>query len=398
MTTKEDAFMLSSIQYALEHAEEIRAFAADLHAHPELSGEELRTSEKLRSALAALGFEPVQLHTATGAAALLRGGRPGPLIALRADIDAIRQTEAYDRPDKSLTPGVMHGCGHDVHTAGLWGCACILSAQRDTLCGDVLFIFQPAEETLSGAAQIRKSGLFRQFPPAAIFGLHNLPELPVGTVGVKSGPLMSFKDGFRIRFLGRSGHTSTPQKNIDPTVAIASLVLSLQTVVSRNVGPLENAVVTVCSIESGRPFTTTVDDAEITGNVRTLVPQVRERVLERIRTLARCTAEAYGCRAEIRIDEITPGVINSEQLLPAAARAAEATVGKEHVVVPSVNLASEDFAILSRDIPSFFFFLGSGTPGEEPILWHNPNFHAALDTPVYGAALLAQATLEAQRY
>jgi amidohydrolase len=388
--------MISALDSALRRSEEIRALASDLHAHPELGMHETRTTEKLRLALSKAGAEIVGLGCETGVAALIRGGS-GKRIALRADIDAIRQTEEVERPDASTVPGVMHGCGHDAHTAGLYGAALILLENREALRGDVLLVFQPAEETLKGAEYMLSHGVLRHFQPDAIFGLHNLPELPVGTVGVKSGPLMSFKDGFSIRYDGRSGHTSTPQKNVDPTVAIASLVMSLQTVVSRNVGPLESAVLTVCSISAGAPFTTTIDSAAITGNIRTLDPEVRSRVLDRVRAIAAATAEAFGCRADIDIGQITPGVINSEELLPTAKKAAAEVVGSDHVVIPSVNLASEDFAILSRGIPSFFYFLGSGTPGTEPVSWHNPRFRAAPDTPVYGAALLAQSVFEAQR-
>lgn len=386
---------LSMLECARSHTDEIRAFASDLHAHPELSMRETRTTARILERLRALGAEIVDLGAETGAAAVLRGG-DGPLIALRADIDAIPQTEETDRPDRSQTPGVMHGCGHDVHAAGLMGCAMILAENRALLHGDVLLIFQPGEEALHGAEYLLDRGLFRRFSPAAIFGLHNLPELPVGTVGVKSGPLMSFKDGFEIRYVGRSGHTSTPQKNVDPTVAVAALILGLQTIVSRNVGPLESAVLSVCSIAAGAPFSPIVEDAAITGNIRTLDPEVRERILGRVRALALSTAAAYGCTPEVTFSVLTPGVVNSEALLPVARGAAAAVAGAGNVVVPSVNLASEDFAVLSAGIPSFFYFLGSGTPGETPYLWHSARFHAAPDTPVYGAALLAQSALDAQ--
>lgn len=207
---------------------------------------------------------------------------------------------------------------------------------------------------------------------------------------------MSFKDGFRIKFIGKSGHTSTPQKNVDPTVAIASLVMSLETIISRNVGPLESAVLTVCSIQSGTPFTTTIDDAEITGNIRSLEEDVRERILKRVELMAHGTAEEFGCACELELIPITRGVFNSESLLKAASDAGAAVFGVENVKVPSVNMASEDFSLLSEGVPSFFYFLGSGVPGEKPYLWHNPMFHAAHDTPACGAALLAQSVFSAQ--
>ena len=387
---------MNLLEEAKKHySEQIYSITADLHAHPELSFEEKRTSAIIRAQLEKLGMEILDLGLETGVVGLLRG-RGDATIALRADIDAIVQHEEYARPDKSLTPGVMHGCGHDTHTAGLLGAAMLLSAHRDELRANVLFVFQPAEEKLKGAKYMLDHDVFSQYKPSAVFGLHNLPELPVGTVGVKAGPLMSFKDGFRIKFIGKSGHTSTPQKNVDPTVAIASLVMSLETIISRNVGPLESAVLTVCSIQSGTPFTTTIDDAEITGNIRSLEEDVRERILKRVELMAHGTAEEFGCTCELELIPITRGVFNSESLLKAASDAGTAVFGAENVKVPSVNMASEDFSLLSEGVPSFFYFLGSGVPGEKPYLWHNPMFHAAHDTPVCGAALLAQSVFSAQ--
>ena len=387
---------MNLLEEAKKHySEQIYSITADLHAHPELSFEEKRTSAIIRAQLEKLGIEILDLGLETGVVGLLRG-RGDATIALRADIDAIVQHEEYDRPDKSLTPGVMHGCGHDTHTAGLLGAAMLLSAHLDELRANVLFVFQPAEEKLKGAKYMLEHNVFSQYKPSAVFGLHNLPELPVGTVGVKAGPLMSFKDGFRIKFIGKSGHTSTPQKNVDPTVAIASLVMSLETIISRNVGPLESAVLTVCSIQSGTPFTTTIDDAEITGNIRSLEEDVRERILKRVELMAHGTAEEFGCTCELELIPITRGVFNSESLLKAASDAGAAVFGVENVKVPSVNMASEDFSLLSEGVPSFFYFLGSGVLGEKPYLWHNPMFHAAHDTPVCGAALLAQSVFSAQ--
>ena len=379
-----------------EFGKQIQDFAARLHRHPELSFQEYRTTEQIKNALAGIGVETAELNLETGFVGVIRGGN-GPKIALRADIDAIRQTEDPLLKNRSECEGIMHGCGHDTHTAGLLGAALYLSAHKELLSGDVILVFQPAEEVLVGAKYLVKPGLWEMFSPAAVFGIHNLPQLPVGMVGVKSGPLMSFKDGFRIRYIGRSGHTSTPQANIDPTVAISALVMALQTVVSRNVGPLEQTVLTVCSIESGKPFAVTIDDAVITGNVRTLEPAVRRRVLNRVRTIAEHIADAYECKAEIEINEITKGIINSESLLPAASAAAEKVFGQRNVVVPSVNLASEDFSLLAEGFPSFFYFVGSGVPGEEPVLWHNFRFHAAPETPIYAAATYVQSVLEAQK-
>ncbi len=385
------------LDLAYECASDIRAFARWMHLHPELSMQESKTTQMVRRKLADLGVEVMDIGIEYGVVGIIRSDQPGPLIALRADIDAIMQSEAKDHTDRSLVDGVMHGCGHDIHAAALWGCALLLSKRKHLLCGDVMLIFQPSEETLRGARYLLDKGIFARQRPAAIFGLHNYPGIEAGKVGVKAGTLMSFKDGFRVRYLGKSGHTSTPQANIDPTVAIASLILSLQTIVSRNVGPLESAVVSVCSITAGNPFATTVDDAEITGNIRTLDPSVRQVVCQRLQTIAESTATAYGCKAEVVLTEITPGVINDVALLPIGQQAVCHTLGAEALVKGPVDLASEDFAVLSEGIPSFFYFLGSGFSDRENALWHSADFFAHPDTPVFGAALLAQTVVEFQR-
>ena len=370
---------------------------ADLHSHPELSWEETRTTQKIVEILRGLpGIELIDTGAKTGAVARLAGG-PGPAIALRADIDAIPQHEEVRRPDVSLYDGKMHGCGHDIHTTSLLGAAMALCQRRSDLRGDVYFIFQPAEELLTGAEYlVEKCGLFQKIHPAAIFGLHNYPELPVGTAGVKLGQLMSYKDVFELRFVGRSGHSSTPQKNIDPIVAAAAFIQAVQTIVSRNVGPLDQAVVSIYQVHAGSPGSMVVEDALVTGNIRTLDETVRQRVLQRFEQIAKGTAETYECQLQLDLHPIVPGVNNSPEMYQIARAAAAASLGEPAVETPPVNLASEDFSIYSRYAPSFFYFLGSGTPGREVYLWHSAHFHGDERAPIYGAALLAQSVLTAQ--
>ena len=345
------------------YGDSIRALASRLHNCPELSFQEHETTALLKQLLSEKGVPllPIELET---------GCRE-------------RKAQSCFAGFKSKEQKVLHS----FHRNRIFG---------NSLKGDVLLIFQPAEEKLKGARYLLDRGLWDAFKPDMLFGLHNLPSLPIGQVGVKAGPLMSFKDGFSIRYVGRSGHTSTPQKNVDPIIAIAQLITALQTVVSRNISPLEAAVLTVCSVNAGSPFTTTVDDAVITGNIRSLDSQVRCRILERVRKLAEETASAFECTAQIEMMPITEGVVNSEELLPIARNAGAAVFGVDGVVTPEVNLASEDFSLLGRGIPYFFYFLGSGTPGEQTYLWHNPHFHAHPQTPVYGAALLVSSVLAAQ--
>ena len=311
---------------------QLRAFAADLHSHPELSFEETRTTQKILQALQSLpGVEVLATGAKTGAVARLAGGE-GPAVALRADIDAIPQHEAVQRPDASVYEGKMHACGHDTHTASLLGAAMALCRRKSALRGDVYFVFQPAEEALSGAKYlVEQCGLFQAIHPAAMFGLHNYPELPLGTVGVKQGQLMSYKDVFEMRFVGRSGHSSMPQKNIDPIVAAAAFIQSVQTITSRNVGPLEAAVVSICQVHAGTPRNLVVDDVLLSGNIRTLDEAVRARVLQRFEQIARGTADAYECQLKLDMHPIVPGVNNPAGLYRIALAAAEASLGKEAV-------------------------------------------------------------------
>ena len=234
---------------------ELTALKEDLHRHPELSWRERRTTALLKERLAALGLELIDLGMETGCAALLRGGRPGPTVALRADIDAIVQETPEEGEVVSEAPGVMHACGHDFHTAGLYGAACLLSAMEEEIAGNVAFLFQPAEETTGGARAMLAHGLWDKLPskPSCVFGLHNRPQLPTGTVAVQEGPLMSEKANFTVVLHGRTGHGGTPQKCVDVIVPAAAIVQAVQSIVSRNTAPEDPLVCAVCSIHAGTP-------------------------------------------------------------------------------------------------------------------------------------------------
>ena len=372
------------------------ALSQTLHSHPELGMQEFATTKLICDTLDVLGIERIDLGVPTGAVAILRGAKPGPTIGLRADIDALNQQEETDRPDRSRIDGVMHACGHDVHTVGLLGAAMALSAMKEELAGDVVFVFQPAEETLIGAQMLIDAGLFLKAPMDCIFGLHNSPHLAVGTVGVREGHLMSAKDAYRARMIGRGGHSSAPQKNIDPILAAAAAVQGIHTIVSRNVGPLSSAVVNVSFLSGGSEDDLVVNDAVYGGIVRSHEESVRRKVLERLEAMSVSTAEAYGCKAEFTHTPITPAVVNPASFLPIAQRAAAETVGEAGVVIPPLNMASEDFALYGEHAPAFFYFLGSGMPGARNYSWHNPRFCAHEETPLYGAALLANSVLAAQ--
>lgn len=374
----------------------ITTLSQDLHSHPELGLKECATTARICEVLDRLGIERIDLGVATGAVGILRTGKQGPVVGLRADIDALSQQEETNRPDRSKIEGVMHACGHDVHTAGLLGAAMALADMRAQLSGDVVFVFQPAEEMLTGARLLIEAGLFHKAPMDFMFGLHNTPHLPVGTVGIREGHLMAAKDAYRARMIGRGGHSSAPHKNIDPILAAAAAVQGVHTIVSRNVGPLSSAVVNVSYLSGGSELDLIVNDAVFGGTIRTHEESVRSRVLERLETITCSTAEAYGCQPEFSHTPITPAVVNPERFIPIARQAAIMTAGEDCIVTPPLNMASEDFALYSERVPSFFYFLGSGTPGVRNYSWHNPRFCAHEETPLYGAALLANSVLAAQ--
>ena len=366
------------IRLTAEEEARIIEFRHDMHMYPELSHREFRTTDSIKAFLASLeGIEILELpKKTTGVVARIKGGKPGPEIGLRADIDAICQTEDNDLPWKSRESGIMHACGHDFHTAGLLGAAMILTRIREEVPGTVDFLFQEAEETTDGAREMIDAGLFEVIHPEAFFGEHNRPEVPAGKVVCKNGALMAAKTNFVIRVIGRGGHGSMPHLCVDPIVASAAIIQSLQTIVSRNTDPLESVVLSVGSIHGGSIENLVVDKVEMTASIRALSIEARERAVSRMETVVRKTAEAYECRAEIEYREILPLTFNSEEMYKAAVRAAEMAVGSANVIDVPPTLASEDFSIFMEKVPSFFYWIGSGTFGETSYAWHQSRFKA----------------------
>lgn len=376
-----------------DEARRIIEFRHEMHMNPELSHQEFRTTENIASFLRTLpGIEIVPLkREITGVVARLTGGAPGPEIGLRADIDAICQTEETNLPWKSGIPGVMHACGHDFHTAGLLGAAAILSRNRQEVPGTVDFLFQEAEETTDGAQEMIDAGLFDVIHPEAFFGEHNRPEVQTGKVVCKIGALMASKTNFVIRVYGRGGHGSMPHLCADPIVASAAIIQSLQTVVSRNTDPLDSTVLSVGSIHGGSIENLVPDCVEMTASIRSLSVEARDRAVQRMEAIVFGTAEAYECRAEIEYKEILPPVFNSEEMYKKAVRAAELAVGRENVIDAAPTLASEDFSIIMARVPSFFYWIGSGRPGQRPYAWHQSRFQADDEGVLVAAEVMAAA-------
>ena len=368
-----------------------------LHRHPELSFQEKRTTALIRESMEALDLELVDLGMETGAAAILRGGKPGRCVALRADIDAIAQQEPADNGVVSEESGVMHACGHDFHTACLLGAAQLLAERRETLPGSVVFLFQPAEEVTRGAAAMEAHGLWEKLPvkPECLFGQHTRPEIPCGQVGIVPGAIMAGKAHFFITLHGVTGHCGSPHKCTDVIVAGCAIVNGIQTIVSRNTDPLEPLVCAVFSIHAGTPENFVPETLTMSGDIRAHSDAVLQKTQERLRELVRGLAEVYGCTWELRFVPEVPVTWNGPEMTALARRAAAAVVGEENLVSPRGNMGSEDFAVFGQHLPAFFYWTGTGFPDRENPGWHSEHFRTDDDALPIGAALLARSALTA---
>ena len=361
--------------------DKVIAWRRDIHQHPELSNREFRTSALVAEHLKKLGFDDIKTKIAhTGVSAVLRGGKPGPTIALRADMDALPVVEQVEVPFKSTakteylgkTVGVMHACGHDAHVAILMGVAEALASMRKDLPGTVLFIFQPAEEGApegekGGASLMLREGVFAAVKPEAIFGLHVVSAVPSGVITYRSGPFMAASDTFRIDVTGRQAHGSRPWAGIDPIVAASQIVVGLQTIVSRQIDITAlPAVVTVGKFDGGVRHNIIPDSVEMRGTMRTFDPEVREDIIERIRRTAENIAESSGATAKIAFAPDPNPVVNNDakltaRMLPSLRRVA----GADNVQESPLQTGAEDFAYYAQQAPSLFFFVGITPPGPE---------------------------------
>ncbi|MBM7566742.1 amidohydrolase [Paenibacillus sacheonensis] len=370
--------------------EKLVGIRRELHRNPELSLEEFETTAAIRRWLAEAGIRTVDYGLRTGVIAEIGGLRPGPIVAVRADIDALPIQEETGLAFASRTPGRMHACGHDFHTAAVIGTALLLKAREHELRGTVRLLFQPAEEKAKGAQQLIAAGALDGV--SAVFGMHNKPDLPVGTVGIKEGPLMAAADGFVVEVAGLGSHAAVPEAGIDPIVASAHIITALQTIVSRSVGPLQSAVVSVTKLHGGTAWNVIPDKAVLDGTIRTFDEEVRQHVLRRFRKVVDGVAAACGTTAEIRWIQGPPPVTNASSLVPLARRAAS-DAGLQ-AIVPTPSPAGEDFAFYQREVPGLFVFMGTSGNRE----WHHPGFDidegALLPSAKFFASLAESALLE----
>lgn len=337
-----------------------------LHQYPELSQQEFETTKFIKKWLQEQEIESRETNLKTGVFADIKGWKPGITVALRADIDALPIEEKTGLSYASKRKGVMHACGHDFHTAALLGAAYLLKQNQPELSGTVRLLFQPAEEFGGGATHVIADGQLDGVE--AIIGLHNKPELPVGTIGLKEGPMMAAVDRFHVTLHGKGSHAAIPQNGKDPIVAAGHLITALQTVVSRNVSPLQSAVVSVTRITGGSTWNVIPAEVELEGTIRTFDTAIREEVKETFNRIVDSIASAFSQEAHVKWVPGPPPLVNYQSITDIARKSA--TQQSLHVIDPEPSMAGEDFAYYLQQIPGAFAFFG--TNGNEE--WHHPAF------------------------
>ncbi|MCU4921605.1 M20 peptidase aminoacylase family protein [Bacillus cereus] len=361
----------------------------NLHEHPELSYEEFETTKAIKNWLEEKNITIIHSNLETGVIAEISGNSNGPLIAIRADIDALPIQEETNLPYASKIHGRMHACGHDFHTAAIIGAAYLLKEKESSLSGTVRFIFQPAEESSNGACKVIEAGHLRGVQ--AIFGMHNKPDLPVGTIGIKDGPLMAGVDRFEIEIHGVGTHAAVPDAGVDPIVASSQIVMALQTIVSRNISSSHNAVVSVTNIHSGNTWNVIPEKATLEGTVRTFQNETREKIPALMKRIIQGVSDALGVKTEFRFYAGPPAVHNDTSLTNLSIQVAETM--NLNIVSPTPSMAGEDFSFYQQEIPGSFVFMGTSGTHE----WHHPAFtvdERALPVSAEYFALLAERALK----
>lgn len=368
----------------------------DFHMNPELSNREERTARVVAERLRALGLTDIKTGVARhGVTALLKGGRPGPVVAVRADMDALPIRETRDVPYKSRNEGVMHACGHDVHTTVELGVAEVLAAMRAEIPGTVKFIFQPAEEgppvgEEGGARLMIKEGALENPRPSAIFGLHTLPALEAGQVGFHSGPAMASSDRFQISIKGKSSHGAQPQNGIDSIVVAAECVTAIQNIRSRRIDPLEPLVISVGQIHGGNRFNIIADEVKMEGTMRTLNEEVRKRAQALMRDTLQNVTAAYGATFELTFEENASVTYNEPALVEESLPSIRRVVGDANAVPIKPFMPAEDFAYYQKVVPGFYYFLGVGNRARGITAgWHTPEFDVDEESLVVGVKVMA---------
>jgi len=373
----------------------------DFHRHPELSNREERTARVVAEKLRALGLDEVRTNVARhGVVGLLKGTKPGPVVALRADMDALPINETIDVPYKSLVPGVKHACGHDAHTTVELGVAEVLSKMRDEIHGSVKFLFQPAEEGApadeeGGAPLMIKEGALENPKPLAIFGLHTTPEEEAGQIGYRAGPSQASSDGFSITVHGKMSHAASPQKGIDTIVVAAECVSALQSIKSRRIDAFEPVVITIGTIHGGNRQNILADEVKMEGTVRTLSEDVRNRVEQLMRETLAGVTKAYGARFEMKYSRGTMVVDNDPKLVAETLPILRRVLGEKNVLEAPKRMGAEDFSFYQQVVPGFFLRLGSGNKAKGITAeGHTPEFDIDEECLVTGVKVMANIAMD----
>jgi amidohydrolase len=373
----------------------------DFHIHPELGFHEVRTGGIVAKELEALGLEVTKGIGKTGVVGLLEGSKPGPTILLRFDMDALPILEDTGAEYASQNDGVMHACGHDGHTAMGLTVAKILQNHREEVAGTIKFCFQPSEEgfngeEIGGNQMMIRDGVLEGPKVEKTLSMHLWNDKPVGWVGVSKGPVMAGAELFSIILTGKGGHGASPHLTIDPIVAGAQIVTSLQTITSRNIAPLEAAVVSVTTFHSGTAMNIIPQQAELSGTIRTFNLEVRKKVLERFDQIVRGVAEAMGCQVEIHLDRGTPAVVNNAEVTSKVQETARRVLADSHLETSAyLTMGAEDMAFMQEKVPGCYFFIGSNNP-ERHLDYghHHPRFDFDEEALIRGTALMAAAAVD----
>lgn len=380
----------------LSHAEEVIRLRRHFHMYPEPGYEEHETARFIAQYLRDLGIDVSEGVGGVSVVGLLRGAGDGPCIALRADMDALPITEETGLDFASRNHGVMHACGHDGHTAMLLVAARILSNTRSQWNGAVKFLFQSAEECAphGGAKHMIEAGALANPAPAAIFGLHLWPDIPLGKVGLKAGALMSASDRLQIQVTGRGGHGAMPHQAVDAVLVASSIVTALQSVVSRQVDPMDAAVITIGELKSGTRYNVIAEAASLDGTVRTQNETLRESMPSRIAALVEHTAAAYGATAKVTYERGYPTLSNDPGAVNLARAAVTAALGSEAILeIDRPSMGGEDFAFFTQLIPGAFLWLGCRRAGESRFPIHNSRYTFDEEALPHGVELLCRLAL-----
>jgi amidohydrolase len=373
----------------------------DFHIHPELGFREIRTGGIVAKELEVLGIEVTKGVGKTGVVGLLEGAKPGPILLLRFDMDALPITEDTGAEYASQNAGVMHACGHDGHTAIGLTVAKILHAHREELAGTIKFCFQPSEEgnngeDVGGAEMMMRDGVLDAPKVDMSLSLHLWNEKPLGWLGIAGGPVMAGAEIFTIKITGKGGHGAIPQQTVDPVVAAAQIINALQSIVSRNVAPLETAVVSVTTVNAGTAFNVIPQTAELTGTIRTFDISVRQRVVERFEQIARGVGEAMGCHVDVDVKRMTPALINEESIALKVQDAARRVLSTSDLDTSGyITMGAEDMAFMQEKVPGCYFFVGSNDAARHlDYGHHHPKFDFNEEALVRASALMASAAMD----